>query len=89
MPATKSWRELGFDIPEPPSLLPDAGTWFTNLPEADQVAILGPGRYAAWAEGRFPMSDWSVRRTTPGWRDSYGVAAVPKSSGGRVSRKAA
>jgi hypothetical protein len=89
LPRTKSWRELGFDIEEPPSLLPDAGQWFTDLPEADQRVILGPGRYAAWADGRFPMSDWSARRTTPGWRDSYGVAPVPRSSGGRVSRKAA
>lgn len=89
MPVTKSWAELGFDIEEPPSLLPDAGQRFTGLPEADQRSILGPGRYQAWVEGRFPMSDWSVRRTTPGWRDSYGVAPVPKSSGGRVSRTAA
>lgn len=88
MPVTKTWAELGFDIAEPPSLLPDAGAWFESLPAAEQRAILGPGRYAAYVEGRFPMSDWSVKRSTPGWRDSYGVANVP-SSGGRSSRKAA
>jgi hypothetical protein len=89
MPRTKTWRELGFDIDEPPSVLPDAGTWFAGLSVEDQRSILGPGRHAAWVEGRFPMSDWSVKRSTPGWRDSYGVAKVPAQSAGRVSRKAA
>lgn len=89
MPRTKSWAELGFDVAEPPSMLPDSGQVFAGLPEADQRTILGPGRYAAYAEGRFPMSDWSVRRSTPGWRDSYGVAKVPAQSGGRVSATAA
>ncbi len=89
LPTTKSWSELGIDIPEPPSLLPDAQERFDGLSVVDQKAILGPGRYAAYVEGRFPMSDWSVRRSNPGWRDSYSAAPVPKSSGGRVSRTAA
>lgn len=89
MPVTKPWADLGFAIPEPPSLLPDAQAWFDSLPVADQVAILGPGRHAAYAAGEFPMSQWSVRRSNPGWRDSYTTARVPAQSGGRVSRNAA
>lgn len=89
-PRTKTWAELGLNnIPEPPSLLPDAGQLFAQMPAADQLAVLGPGRYAAYADGRFPMDQWAVRRSTPGWRDSYGVAKVPAQSGGRVSAKAA
>lgn len=88
MPTTKSWADLGIDVDEPPSLLPDAGTLFEGLPSTDQLAILGPGRYDAWVRGEFPMDAWSVRRRTPGWRDSYGVAGVPQ-SGGRASRNAA
>lgn len=83
VPTTKPWADLGFDIEEPPSLLPDAASLFEGLPSEKQLEILGPGRYAAWVRGEFPMDAWSVRRTTPGWRDSYGVAPVPKSSGGR------
>lgn len=83
LPLTKSWADLGFDIEEPPSLLPDAETAFANLPSTEQLQILGPGRYTAWANGDMPMDAWSVRRTTPGWRDSYGVAPVPKSRPGR------
>lgn len=88
LPVTKTWAELGFDIEEPPSLLPDSTSTFENLDSESQRQILGPGRYTAWAQGTFPMNQWSVRRTTPGWRDSYGVAGVPQ-SGGRRSSSAA
>lgn len=84
MPVTKPWADLGFNIPEPPSLVPDAGAWFEGLPSEEQLAILGPARWTAWQRGDFPMSSWSVRRSNPGWRDSYGVAPAP-SSGGRTS----
>lgn len=83
LPTVKPWSDLGLDIEEPPSLIPDADALFDGLTSAEQLAILGPGRYEAWARGEFPLSDWSVRRTTPGWRDSFGVAPVPQ-SGGRV-----
>lgn len=88
MPTTKPWADLGIDVEEPPSLLPDAAEQFATLSPADQLAILGPARHAAWVRGEFPMDAWSQRRTTDGWRDSYGVAPAP-SSGGRRSRSAA
>jgi hypothetical protein len=78
MPVTKPWSELGLDIPEPPSLLPNAAEMFEGLPSTEQMEILGPARYEAWVRGSYPMDDWSVRRSTPGWRDSYGVAPAPK-----------
>ena len=88
-PLTKTWAELGFDIPEPASVIPDAASRFESLSSAEQKTILGPARYDAWAAGNFPMGSWSVRRTNPGWRDSYQVAKPPAQSGGRVSRSAA
>jgi SPP1 gp7 family putative phage head morphogenesis protein len=84
---TKSWAELGIDVPEPPSVMVDAEERFNSLPVATQKKILGPARHEAWAAGDFPMSDWSVRRENPGWRDSYVPAKPP--SGGRRSSKAA
>jgi len=74
---TKTWKELGFDIPEPQSIMPDANAYFSDLPKADQVKILGPGRHAAWKDGNFPMSDWATKRSNPGWRDSYVAAKIP------------
>jgi hypothetical protein len=88
VPVTKPWSELGLQVEEPVSLFPDAQGLFEALPAAEQLRILGPARYEAWVSGRFPMDQWSVRRTTPGWRDSYGVAPAPQ-SGGRRSANAA
>lgn len=79
VPTTKSWADLGFDIKEPPSLLPDSKTYFDNLDAGDQKAILGPARYDAWKAGTFPMEKWAVKKSTPGWRDSYVTAPPPKS----------
>jgi SPP1 gp7 family putative phage head morphogenesis protein len=88
LPVLKPWKDLGLDIEEPPSLVPDAGTEFARLSTDDQRAVLGPKRYAAWQRGEYPMTSWSERRTTDGWRDSYVIAPVPQ-SGGRVSRNVA
>jgi SPP1 gp7 family putative phage head morphogenesis protein len=88
MPLTKSWADLGFDVVEPASLIPDSRQIFAGLTPAQQLEVLGPGRHAAYAAGEFPMDAWSVKRSTPGWRDSHVAARVPQ-SGGRTSRKAA
>lgn len=76
-PLTKSWRDLGFDIEEPPSLLPDAAAKFDALPQEHQRYILGQKRFDAWQGGDYPMSSWASRRSTSGWRDSYVVSSVP------------
>lgn len=75
LPKTKSWEELGFTgIPEPPGLTPETGEeWFGRLAEEQQRKILGPTRYEAWREGRFPPRLWSQRKSSEGWRDAYHV----------------
>jgi len=78
VPVTKSWKDLGFDIEEPRSTLPDGGAEFAKLSKADQLAILGPARLAAWDRGDFPMSKWAVRRQTPEWRPSIVPAKAPR-----------
>lgn len=88
VPKTKSWRDLGFDIDEPPSLLPDAGTAFANLGPRDQIHVLGPSRYTAWKAGKFPMSKWATLRKNPGWRDSWNTAPVPAGFKGKTSKTA-
>lgn len=78
MPKTKTWRELGFDIDEPASTLPDAGEWFASQDEKTQRSILGAGRYDAWKRGDYPMNKWAVRKPNPEWRASYQTAPLPK-----------
>lgn len=70
-PKTKTWAELGFDIPEPPDVLPDAQSAFRALPRDDQLKIMGPQRLNLLDAGRINWADIPQRRTTTGWRDSY------------------
>ncbi|MGD7788207.1 phage minor head protein [Propionibacteriaceae bacterium Y1700] len=76
VPVTKSWRELGVTAPEPASAVPDADQWFRSLPAADQRAILTERGFEQWQAGRYPIGDWTHRRSTEGWRDAQ-VPSVP------------
>lgn len=81
MPVTKSWADLGLTVEEPPSVkVPDSETFFEALTVAQQQSILGLKGYQDWKAGRFPMTDWSTVRSTPGWRDSRVPASAPETS---------
>ncbi len=77
LPKTKTWADLGFDIPEPPSLLPNSQTVFDNLNETEQLQVLGRGRFDAYQRGDYPMSQWATTRHNEGWRDSVVPSKVP------------
>lgn len=68
---TKSWKDLGFDIPEPPSETPDAQAWFNSLTEDTQRGIMGAERLRLLQQGDITWQGLSQKRTTAGWRDSY------------------
>lgn len=77
VPITKSWEELGIEgIQEPPPIIPDAKAWFDSQPEAVQKEIMGPGRLAAYQDGRISWSDMSVKRENPNWRVSYATPSL-------------
>jgi SPP1 gp7 family putative phage head morphogenesis protein len=73
---TKSWKDLGFDIDEPESLLPDAKTSFDALSRDDQLKVMGPARLQLLDDGDVAWSDLSTRRANPGWRDSQVVTPL-------------
>lgn len=81
MPKTKTWAELGIDLPEPAGTdVPDSEAFFDGLTPAEQQRILGREGYDAWKRGDFPMEAWAQRRETDGWRDSI-VPATPDHPG--------
>lgn len=80
LPITRSWRALGFDIDEPQDALPDKHAFWDGLSDADKKDVLGPRRYEAYQQGRYPMEDWPQRRENPGWRPSYQVSKAPQTS---------
>lgn len=75
-PRAKSWRQLGFNIDEPSSVLPDAQAAFRSLSKADQLAVMGPLRLGLLNDGRIGWGQLAQRRSTKGWRDSYNVRPV-------------
>ncbi len=76
LPRTKPWSELGFDIDEPPSLMPDAQASFNKLTKADQLEVMGPARLELLKSGDVAWTDLSTRKTNTGWRDSQVVTPV-------------
>lgn len=75
-PKTKSWADLGFDIDEPADVTPDAREVFDSLPDADRLAIMGRRRLELLDAGAIEWADLPQLRTTPEWRDSWGVRPV-------------
>lgn len=71
VPVTKPWRELGFDIDEPPSSTVDAHAWFDAQPDRVQRGILGAGVHDLYTQGLVGWEDLVTRRTNRGWRDSH------------------
>lgn len=76
VPQTKSWKDLGFDIPEPASIIPDARQVFDSMPAADRLAVMGKQRLAGLDDGSISWSDLSTKRSTDGWRDSWAPAPL-------------
>jgi len=75
-PVTKSWRSLGFAVPEPPSAMRDAQAVFRSLSKAEQLGVMGPVRLQALDRGAIDWRDLSARRVNPGWRDSFVPASI-------------
>ena len=73
VPIIRPLKDLGIGGPEPRSVVPDSEAWFNSQPAEVQRQIMGPKRFEAWKDGRFPRDRWSKRVETDGWRDSFHV----------------
>lgn len=71
LPAVASWKDLGFDVEEPPSLMPSAPDVFASMSREDQLAVMGRQRLELLDAGRIDWSDLARQRSNPGWRDSW------------------
>lgn len=76
VPKTKSWRDLGIDIPEPPSLIRNGEQEFGRLPRRQQLEVMGPTRLRALESGRATWDELAQLRHNSGWRDAYYVRPV-------------
>lgn len=80
VPKTKTWAELGIHgVDEPPDAIrtPEATrTWFEALPQADQLAVMGPERLALLRASQIGWDDLATLTSTTGWRDSWQITPV-------------
>lgn len=78
VPVTKTWAELGFTgMREAKSRTGTAQDLVDSMHEDELRTALGDDGYAAWKAGDYPIEDWSRRKSTSGWRDSFVPTKVP------------
>lgn len=84
-PVTKTYAELGFDIPGDSSFALARGeVWFNNLSPRLQEKMMGPAMYSAWLDGAFDFSQLS----TPYVSDTYGLMLRESSLIGMIGERA-
>lgn len=67
LPETVSMAELGLDVPETRMEIESGESWFRGLPEVEQRAMMGPGKFDAWRSGRFEFSALSRESHSDKW----------------------
>lgn len=80
VPRTKSWKQLGYDVPD---RRPDLGTGaavFAKLPAADQERILGTAKYAAFKDGTIGLADTVHTVDDPHWGVTRQVASLAQAT---------
>ncbi len=67
-PATKSWADLGFPDLDETRLEPESGEeWFARQDAGTQKRILGPGKFALYADGDIRLDDLVAEKVNPIW----------------------
>jgi hypothetical protein len=75
-PLTKSWRDLGFDVDEPRSIVRDGHEEFAKLPKKQQLEVMGPTRLQGLDRGLITWDELATKRTNVGWRPAYYATPV-------------
>lgn len=75
LPMTKSWKEMGFDIPDNRGARPSGSDLFARLTPAEQRQILGPGRFELYQQGT-PLTDFARHTHDPTWGGAWREATV-------------
>ncbi len=76
MPKTKSWRELGFNLPDSRPTVQPGPERFDSLPEADKLAVLGRARLDAYNAGEITLADMVKQTTSARWGEGKRTATL-------------
>ena len=65
VPATVTYRELGYDVDEEPLEMGNSREWFEAQTEATQRQMMGNAKYEAWRAGAIRWQDLATKHTDP------------------------
>lgn len=70
-PVTKTWKELGYDVPEPMIVQETGAAWLKKQAPSVQRQILGNAAQAEYASGAVQLNDFVRLRQSRVWGSSY------------------
>jgi SPP1 gp7 family putative phage head morphogenesis protein len=76
IPDTKSWKELGYDVPDNQPTIEPGVDVFNRLSAAEQQQILSPSAYKAFKAGEIELPDLVNVRTSKTWGETRSVGSV-------------
>lgn len=79
IPVTPTWQELGFEgMPDTGLALEecDGQRWFEGLSEADQIDMMGEGKWEAWKAGKFEFGQLSKAMYDRDWGRTFVEASL-------------
>ena len=78
VPVTKTWAELGFTGMRDAESRTGTAEELVESMTADELrTVLGTDGYDAFLAGDYPIEEWSRRKSTDGWRDSFVPTKAP------------
>ena len=87
VPATRSWKELGFGSTPESVQIQEGPAIFRRLPESDQRAILGDAKYRAYAGRQITLPDLVAKRESPVWGPSTSEAGLGAAKDNAAARR--
>jgi SPP1 gp7 family putative phage head morphogenesis protein len=86
IPETKSWRDLGYDVPGPDRIIETGPDWFARQPVTTQQDVLGPAAYEAYVAGDVELEDFIRLRRSGTWGNSYVRGSLDRAKERAASR---
>jgi SPP1 gp7 family putative phage head morphogenesis protein len=87
VPATRSWKELGFGSTPESVQIQEGPAIFRRLPESDQRAILGDAKYRAYSGRQITLPDLVAKRESPVWGPSTSEAGLGAAKDNAAARR--
>lgn len=87
IPETKSWHDLGYDVPEPARIIDTGPDWFARQPAAIQREVLGPEVYPSYASGEVELEDFIQLNRSNTWGSSYVRGSLDRAKERAASRE--